>query len=398
MSIRQEHLPITTLGHDDIRDAVKAINAKYPLEYWSGKEERQEFPEEYYRDFVESGFTTMTVPEEYGGGGASLSQAAAMLEEVGAGGGATAACSTVHSSHIALGSIIKYGSREIQDKYLGRMVSGDLAVSFGVTEPDAGTDTSRIKTTAVRQGDQYIVNGQKVWNSHAQRAEKCLLLCRTASRGADGTEQTSGMSMLIADLKVPQVTIKKIAKLGRNAVDSNEVWFDNLPVPVSDLVGEEGQGFRQILASVNSERILLAAECVGMGRWCLERGVDYAGERVVFGRTIGQNQSVQHPLADSYIQLNAAALAVREAAAAYDAGAPPKEIGRVANMAKYLASEAAFRTADAVMQVHGGYSFATEYHIGRHWIELRPHRIAPVNNQMVLNFIGEKVLGLEKSY
>ncbi|MEU1275452.1 acyl-CoA dehydrogenase family protein [Streptomyces sp. NPDC005799] len=398
MTIKQEHLPITTLGHDDIRDAVKAINAKYPLEYWSEKEERQEFPEEYYRDFVESGFTTMTVPEQYGGGGASISQAAAMLEEVGAGGGATAACSTVHSSHIALGSIIKYGSRELQDKYLERMVAGDLVVSFGVTEPDAGTDTSRIKTTAVRQGDHYIVNGQKVWNSHAQRAEKCLLLCRTTSRGEDGAEQTSGMSMLLVDLKVPQVTIKKIAKLGRNAVDSNEVWFDNLPVPASDLVGEEGQGFRQILASVNSERILLAAECVGMGRWCLERGVDYAGERVVFGRTIGKNQSVQHPLADSYIQLSAAALAVREAAAAYDAGAPAKEIGRLANMAKYLASEAAFRTADAVMQVHGGYSFATEYHIGRHWIELRPHRIAPVNNQMVLNFIGEKVLGLEKSY
>lgn len=398
MSIRAEHLPITTLGHDEIRDAVRAINAKYPLEYWSEKEAREEFPEEYFRDFVESGFTAMTVPEEYGGGGATISQAAAMLEEVGAGGGATAACSTVHSSHIALSSIISYGSRDLQERYLGRMVAGELAVSFGVTEPDAGTDTSRISTTAIRQGDHYIVNGQKVWNSHAQRAEKCLLLCRTAGRGADGAELTSGMSMLLADLKVPQVTIKKIPKLGRNAVDSNEVWFDNLPVPVSDLVGEEGQGFRQILASVNSERILLAAECVGMGRWCLERGVAYAGERVVFGRTIGKNQSVQHPLADSYMQLSAAALAVREAADAYDAGAPPKEIGRLANTAKYLASEVAFRTADAVMQVHGGYSFATEYHIGRHWIELRPHRIAPVNNQMVLNFIGEKILGLEKSY
>ncbi|AWK73897.1 acyl-CoA dehydrogenase [Rhodococcus oxybenzonivorans] len=398
MTIKQEHLPITTLGHDDIREAVRAINAKFPLEYWSAKEEHREFPQDYFEEFVKSGFTTMTVPEEYGGGGASISQAAAMLEEVGAGGGATAACSTVHSSHIALSSIIKYGSAELKQKYLERMVAGELAVSFGVTEPDAGTDTSRISTSAVRQGDHYVVNGQKVWNSHAQRAEKCLLLCRTSSRGADGTEHTSGMSMLMADLKVPEVTIKKIPKLGRNAVDSNEVWFHDLPVPVSDLVGEEGQGFRQILASVNSERILLAAECVGMGRWCLERGVAYAGERVVFGRTIGKNQSVQHPLADSYIQLCAAGLAVRQAADAYDRGAPAKEIGRLANMAKYLASEAAFRTADAVMQVHGGYSFATEYHIGRHWIELRPHRIAPVNNQMVLNFMSEKVLGLEKSY
>lgn len=398
MTIRPEHLPITTLGHDDIRHAVKAINAKFPLDYWTEKEQRQEFPTEYFQAFVASGFTTMTVPEEYGGGGATLSQGAAMLEEVGAGGGATAACSTVHSSHIALSSIIKYGSPELKERYLARMVAGELSVSFGVTEPDAGTDTSRISTTAVRDGDRYIVNGQKVWNSHAQRAEKCLLLCRTSARSADGTETTSGMSMLMADLKVPQVTIKKIAKLGRNAVDSNEVWFDDLPVAASDLVGEEGQGFRQILASVNSERILLAAECVGMGRWCLERGVEYAGERVVFGRTIGKNQSVQHPLAESYIQLSAAALAVREAAAAYDAGAPPKEIGRLANTAKYLASEAAFTTADRVMQVHGGYSFATEYHIGRHWIELRPHRIAPVNNQMVLNFIAEKVLGLERSY
>ena len=398
MTINPEHLPVTTLGHDDIRQAVRAINAKYPLEYWSEKEREEEFPAEYFRDFVEGGFTTMTVPEEYGGGGATLSQAAAMLEEVGAGGGATAACSTVHSSHIALSSIIKYGSPELKERYLARMVAGELTVSFGVTEPDAGTDTSRITTTAVREGERYIVNGQKVWNSHAQRAEKCLLLCRTTARGADGSETTSGMSMLMADLKVPQVTIKKIAKLGRNAVDSNEVWFDDLPVDASDLVGEEGQGFRQILASVNSERILLAAECVGRGRWCLERGVAYAGERVVFGRTIGKNQSVQHPLAKSYIELCAAALAVREAAAAYDAGAPPKEVGRLANMAKFLASEAAFKTADNVMQVHGGYSFATEYHIGRHWIELRPHQIAPVNNQMVLNFISEKVLGLERSY
>lgn len=398
MVIKQDHLPITTLGHEDIRDAVKAINARFPLEYWSAKEKNKEFPQDYFDEFLKAGFTTMSVPEEYGGGGANISQAAAMLEEVGAGGGATAACSTVHSSHIALSSIIKYGSDELKERYLERMVAGELAVSFGVTEPDAGTDTSRISTSAVREGDHYVVNGQKVWNSHAQRAEKCLLLCRTSRRGSDGTETTSGMSMLLADLKVPEVEIQRIDKLGRNAVDSNEVWFRDLRVPVGDLVGEEGQGFRQILASVNSERILLAAECVGMGRWCLERGVAYAGERVVFGRTIGKNQSVQHPLADAYIQLNAAALAVRQAAEAYDNGAPAKEIGRVANIAKYLASEAAFKTADAVMQIHGGYSFATEYHIGRHWIELRPHRIAPVNNQMVLNFISEKVLGLERSY
>jgi acyl-CoA dehydrogenase len=303
----------------------------------------------------------------------------------------------VHGNAIALSSIIEHGSPELQEKYLGRMVAGELAVTFGVTEPDAGTDTSRITTMAVREGDKYIVNGQKVWNSHAQRADKCLLLCRTAARAGD-EERASGMSMLMADLKVPQVTIKKIDKLGRNAVDSNEVWFDDLPVDVSDLVGEEGKGFQQILHSVNAERILLAAECVGMGRWCLEKGVAYAGERVVFGRTIGKNQSIQHPLADSYMRLQGAALAVREAAEAYDAGAPPREVGRLANTAKYLASEAANAAADVAMQTHGGYSFATEYHIGRYWIELRPLRIAPVSNQMVLNFIGEKVLGLEKSY
>ncbi|MGW6336732.1 acyl-CoA dehydrogenase family protein [Nocardia rhamnosiphila] len=398
MSIKPEHLPITTLGNDDIRAAVRAINAKYPLDYWSDKEKKAEFAQEYFEEFVKAGFTTMNVPEEYGGGGASLSQSAAMLEEVGASGGATAACSTVHSSHIALGSIIKHGSAELQDKYLARMVSGELTVSFGVTEPNAGTDTSRITTSAVRDGDKYIVNGQKVWNSHAQRAEKCLLLCRTSTRGSSGESMVSGMSMLMADLKVPQVTIKKIDKLGRNAVDSNEVWFNDLPVDASDLVGDEGKGFQQILSSVNAERILLAAEAVGMGRWCLERGVEYAGERVVFGRTIGKNQSIQHPLADSYMRLQGAALAVREAAAAYDAGVAPREIGRLANTAKYLASEAAYGVADVAMQVHGGYSFATEYHIGRHWIELRPLRIAPVSNQMVLNFIGEKVLGLEKSY
>jgi len=398
MTIKPEHLPITTLGHDDIREAVRAINAKYPLEYWSEKEKKEEFPQEYFDDFNKAGWTTMSIPTEYGGGGASISEAAAMLEEVGAGGGATAACSTVHSSHIALSSIIKYGSDVVKDRYLKRMIDGELAVSFGVTEPDAGTDTSRISTSAVRQGDNFIVNGAKVWNSHAQRAEKVLLLCRTSPRGENGAKPVEGLTMLMADLHVPQVTIRKIDKLGRNAVDSNEVWFDDLPVRADDLVGEEGRGFYQILASVNSERILLAAECVGMGRWCLERAVAYAGERVVFDRPIGKNQSVAHPLAQSYIELQAAALAVREAAAAYDAGAPPKEIGRLANTAKFLASEAAFKTADNAMQVHGGYSFATEYHIGRHWIELRPHKIAPVNNQMVLNFIAENVLGLPKSY
>ncbi len=398
MSIKAEHIPVTTLGHESIREAVRSINAKYPLDYWSDKEARKEFPQEYFDDFVNAGFTTMTVPEEFGGGGATVSQTAAMLEEVGASGGATAACSTVHSSHVALSSIIKYGSREVQERYLARMVAGELAVSFGVTEPTAGTDTTRITTSAKRVGDTYIVNGQKVWNSHAQRAEKCLLLCRTSPRGENGARPTDGLTMLMADLKVPQVTIRRISKLGRNAVDSNEVWFDNLPVDASDLVGEEGKGFYQILASVNSERIFLAAECVGMGRWCLQRAVDYAGERVVFDRPIGMNQSVQHPLAQSYIELCAAALAVREAAEAYDAGAPAKEVGRLANTAKFLASEAAFKVADNAMQVHGGYSFATEYHIGRHWIELRPHKIAPVNNQMVLNFIAEKVLGLPKSY
>jgi acyl-CoA dehydrogenase len=398
MTIKPEHFPITTVGHDEIRESVRALNAKYSLEYWLDKENKAEFPQEYFNDFVDAGWTTMTVPEEYGGGGATVSQASAMLEEVGASGGATAACSTVHSSHISISSLIKYGSEEIKKRYLNRMVAGELAVSFGVTEPNAGTDTTRISTSAVRDGDKYVVNGQKVWNSHAQRAEKCLLLCRTSPRGAGGAKPTDGLTMLMADLHVPEVTIRKIPKLGRNAVDSNEVWFEGLPVDVDDLVGAEGQGFYQILPSVNTERIFLAAECIGMGRWCLERAVDYAGERVVFDRPIGKNQSVQHPLAQSYIELCGAALAVREAAEAYDAGAPAKEVGRLANVAKFLASEAAFKVADAAMQVHGGYSFATEYHIGRHWIELRPHRIAPVNNQMVLNFVAEKVLGLPRSY
>lgn len=337
MTIKAEHLPITTLGHEDIREAVRGINAKYPLEYWSQKEKNQEFPQGYFEDFVKAGWTTMSIPVEYGGGGATISEACAMLEEVGAGGGATAACSTVHSSHIALSSIIKFGSETIKERYLKRMVDGELAVSFGVTEPNAGTDTTRISTTAVRKGDHYIVNGAKVWNSHAQRAEKVLLLCRTSARGANGAKPAEGMTMLMADLKVPQVTIRKIDKLGRNAVDSNEVWFDDLPVQVDDLVGEEGRGFYQILPSVNSERILLAAECVGMGRWCLERGVAYAGERVVFDRPIGKNQSVAHPLAQSYVELKAAGLAVREAAEAYDAGAPAMEVGRLANVAKFLA-------------------------------------------------------------
>jgi len=385
-----------TRGDDDLRSAVRSICAKFDDVYWDSCDKEHRFPREFYEEFARHGWLGLMVPEAFGGGGGSLSQMCAVLDEVAGSGGGINACSSVHLSLISLAALGAHAGPAIREEFLPKIADGSLLVSFGVTEPDSGTDTTKIQSRAQRDGDSYIVNARKTWNSGAQEASAVLLLVRTSP--FDVTRKTSGMSMLLVDLDAPEVTIRPIEKIGRNAVDSNDLYIDGLRVPASRLVGTEGEGFRQILQGLNAERVMLASEAIGMGRWVLERATRYARDRVVFDRPIGMNQAVQHPLAASYIELSGAAALVERAASAFDSGAEVSFCGELANIAKYAASEAAFRAADRAMQTFGGYSFAREFHVGRHWIESRLQRIAPVNNQMVLNFVAERVLALPRSY
>jgi acyl-CoA dehydrogenase len=393
--VKLSHL-LTTRGHDDLRNAVRQLCAAFDLAYWDKCDGEHRFPREFYEAFARAGYLNMIVPEEFGGGGASLAETCAVLEEVAASGGAINACSSVHLTLISMSAVIRHASAELRSEVLPQLAEGRLIVSFGVTEPNAGTDTTRITSAARREGDKYVVNAMKTWNSGAQEAEMVLLLVRTSPY--DSANRTAGLSLLLVDLNAPEVTIRPISKIGRNAVDSNELYIDGLAVPADRLVGEEGRGFYHLLDGLNAERVMLASEAIGVGRWALRRSSEYASQRVVFDRPIGQNQAVQHPLAACYIELAAAACLIRDAATAYDAQASQRECGELANMAKYAATEAAFKTTDAAMQTLGGYSFAREFHIGRHWIESRLQKIAPVNNQMVLNFVAEKMLGLPRSY
>jgi acyl-CoA dehydrogenase len=387
----------TTDTHDELREAVRALCAKFDESYWEQRDWNHEFPWDFYNAFAAAGYVGLAVPEEYGGGGGGIDDACAVLEEVAAAGGGLNACSSVHTTLISLHAIVRHADETFRQTYLPQIASGELRVSFGVTEPNAGTDTTKIETTARREGDHYVIRGQKVWISNAKQAGRVLLLVRTTPR-AQCAKKTDGMSLFLVDLTAPGITISTIRKIGRNAVDSNEVFFDDVVVPAADLVGEEGKGFKYILDGLNGERVMIAAEAVGFGRWALESAVSYAKERKVFDRPIGQNQAVQHPLAAGYMQLRAAATMVREAARIYDSAATAAEAGAAANSAKYLASEAAWLIADSAMQTFGGYAFAREYHIGRYWMEIRLQRIAPLNNQMILNHISERVLNLPRSY
>ncbi|GAA1517478.1 acyl-CoA dehydrogenase family protein [Nocardioides humi] len=387
----------TTTGHNDLRRAVRQLCSRFDETYWEKHDADHEFAWDFFEAFAKAGYLGLTIPEQYGGGGGSIGDACAVLEEVAAAGGGLNACSTVHTSMISLHAIVAHADEEFRRKYLPRIAAGEMRVSFGVTEPNAGTDSTRITTFARREGDKYVVNGQKVWISGAQEAEKVLLLVRTAPR-EQSARKTDGVSLILVDLSAPGVRIQPIRKIGRNAVDSNEIYFDDVVVEASDLVGSEGEGFRYLLDGLNGERMMIAAESVGFGRWSLETAVDYARQRVVFDRPIGMNQSVQHPLAAAFMQLRAAAAMVREAVDLFDRDASVAEQGTAANTAKWLASEAAYFAADSAMQTHGGYSFAREYHVGRYWMEARLQRIAPVNNQMILNYVSERVLGLPRSY
>ncbi|PAK24535.1 acyl-CoA dehydrogenase [Streptomyces sp. alain-838] len=380
--------------HTDIRKGVRRLCAKFPDSYWRDLDERHEFPWEFYDALAAGGWIGIAIPEEYGGGGRGITEASIVLEEVAASGAAMNGCSAIHISIFGMNPVVKYGSPGLRRAYLPRVASGELHVAFGVTEPDAGTDTTRITTTATRDGDHYVVRGRKVWMSKASLCERTLLLVRTTLRD-QVDRKTDGLTLLFADLTAPGVEITPIPKVGRNAVVSCEVTFDDVEVPVTDRVGEEGEGFRYLLDGLNPERILVASEALGIGRASVSRAVEYANERVVYGHPIGRNQGVAFPLAEAYAHLHAAELVVREAASRYDRGLP---CGEQANMGKWLAAEAAFAAADQAMQTLGGFGYALEYDVSRWWREARLMRLAPIPQEMILNYLAEHVLGLPRSY
>jgi len=377
-----------------IRSAVAELCRKFDDRYWMHKDQAHEFPTEFYQAIAGGGWLGITIPEEYGGHGLGLTEATILAEEVARSGGGMNAATAIHLSIFGMQPVVKYGSEDLKRRTLPRVAAGDLHVCFGVTEPGAGLDTSRITTFARRDGDHYIVNGRKVWISKALESEKILLLTRTSGYD-EVTRKTDGMTLFLTDIDRAHIDIRPIAKMGRNAVSSNEVFIDDLRIPVEDRVGEEGEGFRYLLDGLNPERMLIAAEALGIGRVALDRAVAYANERVVFDRPIGMNQGIQFPLADSLAHLDAAELVLRKATWLYDHGKP---CGREANTAKYLCADAGFTAADRALQTHGGMGYAEEYHVARYFREARVMRIAPVSQEMILNYLGSHTLGLPRSY
>jgi acyl-CoA dehydrogenase len=383
-----------TDDQEAIRAAVRELAAAFDDDYWLERDRAHEFPWDFYRAVAEAGWLGIAIPEEYGGAGLGMVEASILVQEIAASGAAMNGCSAVHLTIFGMNPVVKHGSQELRQRVLPRVTSGDLHIAFAVTEPDAGTETTRISTFARREGDEYVISGRKVWISKAQEAEKMLLLTRTTPL-EEAAKPTDGMTLFLADLDPATVDVRPIDKLGRNAVDSNELFIDGLRVPAADRVGEEGEGFRLLLDGLNPERILLAHESVGIGKAALRRAVQYANERVVFGKPIGQNQGVQFPLADALARLEAAELMAWKAAALYDAG---EACAKEANMAKYLCADAAFEAADRAVQTHGGYGYAREYHVERYFREARLMRLAPVSQELVLAYLGQHALGLPKSY
>ncbi|CAN5251958.1 acyl-CoA dehydrogenase family protein [soil metagenome] len=377
-----------------IRAAVAELAAKFDDQYWMEKDEKHEFPDEFYKAFADGGWLGITTPEEYGGHGYGITEASILLEEVAASGGGMNAASSMHLSIFGMHPVIVHGSEEMKRETLPRIVNGDLHVCFGVTEPDAGLDTTRITTFATRDGDDYIVNGRKVWISKAMESEKILLLTRT-TKFEDSAKKTDGLTLFLTDLDREHIDIRPIKKMGRNAITSNELFIDNLRVPAAHRIGEEGKGFKYILDGLNPERMLVAAEALGIGRAALRRAVAYGKDRVVFGRPIGMNQGIQFPLADSLARLDAAELMLRKATWLYDNGKP---CAREANTAKYLCADAGFQAADRALQTHGGMGYSEEYHVSRYFREARLTKIAPISQEMILNYLGSHVLGLPRSY
>jgi alkylation response protein AidB-like acyl-CoA dehydrogenase len=384
----------STAGTDiaAIRQSVAALCARFPGEYWRKLDRERAYPTEFVRALTEAGFLGCLIPEAYGGSGLGLGAAAAILEEVHKSGCNGAAC---HAQMYIMGTLLRHGSPAQKAQYLPGIASGELRLqAFGVTEPSAGTDTTSIRTTAQRQGDRYLVNGQKVWTSRAEHSDLMLLLARTAPR--EEKKRAEGISVFLVDLREVRgksVTIRPIRTMMNHA--TTEIFFDNLEVPAANLIGEEGRGFRYILDGMNAERILIAAECIGDARWFIAKASDYAKTRIVFGRPIGQNQGVQFPIAKAYAASEAAALMVERASQLYEAGQP---CGKEANMAKYLAADASWQAADMCLQTHGGFGFAEEYDVERKFRETRLYQVAPISTNLILSYLAEHVLGLPRSY
>ena len=377
--------------HAEIREEVRKLCARFPGEYWRKLDAERGYPTEFVTALTEAGYLSVLIPEEYGGSGLGITAAAAILETIQAEGCNGAAC---HAQMYIMGTILRHDSPEQKQQYLPKIATGELRMqAFGVTEPTSGTDTTSLRTTAKREGDTYVVNGQKVWTSRSEHSDLMLLLARTTPRD-QVTKKTEGLSTFIVDMKhTSGLTIRPIRTMMNH--NSCEVFFDNMPVPAANLVGEEGRGFRYILDGMNAERLLIAAECIGDAKWFAARSVAYANERRVFGRAIGQNQGIAFPIARAYAQMRAAELLVREGLERFEAGLP---CGEQANMAKMLAAEASWAAGEACIQTHGGYGFAEEYDIERKFRETRLYQVAPISTNLILSYVAEHVLGLPRSY
>ena len=377
-----------------IREAVAHTCTQFDDDYWSAADQQHRFPQEFYDAMAAGGWIGIAIPEAYGGGGRGVTEAATVLEEVAASGACMNGASAIHLSIFGMHPVVLHGSEEMKQQYLPGVAAGDIHVAFGITEPNAGTDTTKITTKAVRNGDAYIVNGRKVWTSKALEADRILLLTRTTPL-SEVAKPHQGMTLFLVDRHAAGVGVTPIPKMGRNAIASCETTYDDVIVPLGDRVGEEGKGFTYLLDGLNAERILVASEALGIGRAALRVAVKYANERVVFDRPIGKNQGIAFPLAQAHAQLRAAALMIREASMLIDAGLP---CGEEANLAKYLAAEAGFFAADRAVQTLGGFGYATEYHVERYFREARLPRIAPISQELVLAYVAEHVLGLPRSH
>ena len=379
--------------HDSLRKSVRELCAGFPDPYWRTLDERRGYPDAFVRVLTDAGYLGALIPEEYGGAGLGITEAAIILEEINRSGGNAGAC---HAQMYTMGTLLRHGSREQKARYLPEIASGALRLqAFGVTEPTTGSDTTQLKTMAVRNGDRYIVNGQKVWISRAEHSDLLLLVARTTPLD-QVSKRTGGLSILLVDLRSAVghgLTIRPIRTMMNHA--TTELFFDDLEVPVENLVGEEGEGFRYLIDGLNAERILIAAECVGDGRWFVERATRYASQRVVFGRPIGQNQGIQFPIARAHVEIEAADLMRRKAAERFDRGEP---CGAEANMAKLLAADASWNAANVAIQTYGGFGFAEEYDIERKFRETRLYQVAPISTNLVLSYVAEHVLGLPRSY
>ena len=381
------------LDHQEIREAVRKLCEGFPPEYWRKLDREMTYPSRFVAALGEAGFLAALIPEEHGGAGLPLSAAAAILEEIQHSGGNGGAC---HAQMYIMGTLLRHGSEAQKRAYLPRIASGELRLqAFGVTEPTSGTDTGSIKTFARREGDHYVINGQKIWTSRAEHSDLMLLLARTMPKEA-GKKRTDGLSVFVVDMRAAKsagLSIRPIRTMMNHA--TTEVFFDDVRVPAKNLIGEEGKGFRYVLSGMNAERILIAAECIGDAKWFIDKASAYARERVVFDRPIGQNQGVQFPLAKAYAAMRAAELMVREAIRRYEAGA---DCGAEANMAKMLAADASWEAANACVQTHGGFGFAEEYDIERKFRETRLYQVAPISTNLILSYLAEHVLGLPRSH